>query len=406
LGVKKLHFGGLNLIVVGATIITSLVCYSAYKPNAYEIYINGNCVAYISDKAKAEAINREILNEINNRFQNTEVVNNLTYQKIIALDSALSSEETLRKNIMNVLNVSVKAVEMKVDGRTIGTLASEAEGMRVIELVGQQYLDNNELKDEKIVGAKNKISYSAKEVHVSGVDSPEELVAKIIESNINGKPLLVVETSGIASETATVKYSTVIDWTDTIAKGQSKVKSKGENGSKTVQKQITFLNGVKNSEKIIKETVTTKPKNEIVLKGTKSDGESTATSSTVGMVIPSRGSVTSVFGERWGRMHEGIDIAGAIGDPIYAALDGEVIYAGWEGGYGNVIKLAHSGNLETVYAHCSSLNVKAGQRVKRGQVIGKVGNTGRSTGPHLHFEVRLKGVPQNPSKYLYNKTES
>jgi Membrane proteins related to metalloendopeptidases len=118
------------------------------------------------------------------------------------------------------------------------------------------------------------------------------------------------------------------------------------------------------------------------------------------MYTPSRGEITSPFGLRWGKMHNGVDIGAAMGDPIYAAMDGKICCAEWEDGYGNVIKIDHGSGVQTTYAHCSSIGVTLGQYVKRGEKIGQVGSTGRSTGPHVHFEVRIDNVPQNPSKYL------
>lgn len=98
---------------------------------------------------------------------------------------------------------------------------------------------------------------------------------------------------------------------------------------------------------------------------------------------------SSSYGWRWGRPHSGIDIALNVGDPIHAAFDGVVRLAKYNGGYGNCIVIRHYNNLETLYGHLSKINVKVGQEVKAGDVIGLGGNTGRSTGPHLHFECRL-----------------
>ncbi|WP_051542053.1 M23 family metallopeptidase [Clostridium lundense] len=116
--------------------------------------------------------------------------------------------------------------------------------------------------------------------------------------------------------------------------------------------------------------------------------------------ILSRGTVSSGFGERWGRMHNGIDIAAPLGTPIHCVSSGKVIYSGWEDGYGNVIKIDNGNNMVTIYGHCSKLIAKKGSSVKKGEKIGEVGSTGRSTGPHVHFEVRKNGVPQNPEPYL------
>ncbi len=118
--------------------------------------------------------------------------------------------------------------------------------------------------------------------------------------------------------------------------------------------------------------------------------------------LPVKGSFrfTSGFGPRWGRMHKGTDFAGAHGMPIYATADGVVTYAGRMSGYGNIVKIQHEFGLETRYAHMSRTRVAVGQRVTRGDRIGDMGNTGRSTGTHLHYEVRVGGKAVNPMTYI------
>jgi murein DD-endopeptidase MepM/ murein hydrolase activator NlpD len=125
--------------------------------------------------------------------------------------------------------------------------------------------------------------------------------------------------------------------------------------------------------------------------------------SAAGLIWPVEGTVTSGFGYRWGRMHEGIDISVPEGTPIRAAADGTVILEQSEyesGGYGNYTCVDHGGGLSTCYAHQSSFAVSVGTSVNQGDVIGYSGNTGHSTGPHLHFEVRINGAPTDPLGYL------
>ena len=126
----------------------------------------------------------------------------------------------------------------------------------------------------------------------------------------------------------------------------------------------------------------------------------TSTPSAAGLIWPVSGPITSPFGWRWGRMHQGIDIGASTGTPIRAAAAGTVIYCGWEDGYGNFVVLDHGGNLATAYGHQSAIAVTCGQSVSQGQVIGYVGCTGHCTGPHLHFEVRVDGNPVDPMGYL------
>lgn len=118
------------------------------------------------------------------------------------------------------------------------------------------------------------------------------------------------------------------------------------------------------------------------------------------MVWPLDGRLTSTYGPRYGRMHLGIDLAAPTGTPIRAIQDGRVAFAGWKGGYGNTVDIAHDGGQTTRSAHQSELLVTTGERVERGQVIGRVGTTGSSTGPHLHFEVSIAGSDLDPLTVL------
>ncbi|HKB20230.1 MAG TPA: peptidoglycan DD-metalloendopeptidase family protein [Gaiellaceae bacterium] len=122
--------------------------------------------------------------------------------------------------------------------------------------------------------------------------------------------------------------------------------------------------------------------------------------SSSGLIWPVNGPVVSGFGMRWGRMHEGIDIAVPYGTPIHAAASGTVIFSGWMDGYGNFVIIDHGGGMATAYGHQSSIAAGGGQSVSQGQVIGYVGCTGHCFGPHLHFEVRINGTAVDPLGYL------
>ena len=109
---------------------------------------------------------------------------------------------------------------------------------------------------------------------------------------------------------------------------------------------------------------------------------------------------SSNFGPRNGKMHKGVDMAGPTGTPLYATADGVVIFAGWQSGYGKVVKIQHEFGFVTVYAHQNKIRVTKGQRVSRGERIGDMGNTGRSSGPHLHYEIKTSGTAVNPMSYI------
>jgi murein DD-endopeptidase MepM/ murein hydrolase activator NlpD len=122
--------------------------------------------------------------------------------------------------------------------------------------------------------------------------------------------------------------------------------------------------------------------------------------SSSGFIWPVSGPVTSGFGWRWGRMHEGIDIAVPSGTPVHASASGRVIYAGWLGGYGNLVVIDHGGGIATAYGHNTSVVAGYGSGVSQGQVVAYSGSTGHSTGPHVHFEVRVNGSAVDPLGYL------
>ena len=125
-------------------------------------------------------------------------------------------------------------------------------------------------------------------------------------------------------------------------------------------------------------------------------------------IMPAEGWISSPFGYRRDpftgrrRFHEGIDISNRAGTPVIAPADGIVVFTGREGGYGNLIVISHGYGISTRYGHLKKIFVKPGQKVQRGDIIGEIGNTGRSTGPHLHYEVRIYGKPVNPINYILN----
>lgn len=170
----------------------------------------------------------------------------------------------------------------------------------------------------------------------------------------------------------------------------------GEKGERVVTLKEHREDGQVVKTEEVESTVIKAPVTQVVKVGAK-QAPSMGTGS---LIFPVGGELSSYFGPRWGSFHEGIDIAAPYGTPIMAADSGQVVFRGWSGSYGNMIKIDHGGgSLVTMYAHLSSFNVSHGDSVAKGEVIGYVGNTGFSTGPHLHFEVHVDGDPINPLSY-------
>ena len=204
-------------------------------------------------------------------------------------------------------------------------------------------------------------------------------------------------------EEETTYYDTVIRGVlykedDTLYKTVEKEASACYDGTKKVTAIVKTMNGEEIGREILTETVVIEPQDAVVLVGTKP----LPTSGPVGtFIIPIKSYIiTSPFGTRWGSFHTGVDLAADYGTTIYASDGGDVTVAGWSGGYGYMVEIDHGDGRVTRYAHCSKLLVSAGQEVGQGQPIAELGNSGNSTGPHVHFEVIIDGDPQNPMDYV------
>ena len=197
-----------------------------------------------------------------------------------------------------------------------------------------------------------------------------------------------------------------IEYTDdsSMYQGDYKVTSPGQFGMADVVANVTYVNGTETERTLLSSVTLKEPVTEHRLQGTK---ERPTWYPTGSFRWPTSGRVTSYFGGRkspggiGSTNHKGLDIAAPRGTPIYAADGGTVVYSGWMGGYGYTVRIRHDGTgYETFYAHNSSLLVKSGQHVYKGQQIAKMGSTGNSTGSHCHFEIRYNGVPKNPLNFI------
>ena len=207
-------------------------------------------------------------------------------------------------------------------------------------------------------------------------------------------PLIEMTLEEVVVNVEDVPFQTVTKEDDTMIKTQRQVERAGVPGQRETSVRIQSQNGKTISSIVEGSRMSREAVDEIVRVGTK---QSLATGK---FINPTVGRFTSPFGPRWGRFHYGIDIANSVGTDIKAADGGIVTRAGSAGSYGNLIIIDHQNGTSTRYAHLSRIDVKVGQAVEQGQSIAKMGNTGRSTGSHFHFEVRVGGVAQNPLNYV------
>ncbi len=210
-----------------------------------------------------------------------------------------------------------------------------------------------------------------------------------------------------------MEYETNVTYDDTKDNSYEEVTKEGEVGKTTVYMRLNYVDGNLTDSVVTDTKITKEPVAEEITKGSKqgeteykSDSESTATGESTGNFmwpVPHTHNITSYMEWRWGRMHNGIDIAGGddYGQPIVASDGGVVTFAGNDGGgYGNYVMIDHGNGYMTVYGHASEICCSTGQYVNQGDTIALIGSTGNSTGPHLHFEIRLNGEYQNPLNYV------
>jgi len=188
---------------------------------------------------------------------------------------------------------------------------------------------------------------------------------------------------------------------DTMYKGDSKILTQGEEGEAEIEADVTYVNGYEKEREVVSTTVLREPTTTVKAVGTK---EKPKTASTGSFKWPVSGRISSYFGGRtlYGRYdyHSGLDITSPYGTRVKAADGGTVTFAGWKGSYGKLVIITHDSGIQTYYAHNSDFLVSVGDKVYQGQAIAKVGMTGNTTGPHCHFEVRVRGSAVNPLNYL------
>ncbi len=251
------------------------------------------------------------------------------------------------------------------------------------------------LKDYRADYDENTTTEFVNDVQIKPISFDSKDIKAVEDIIKEAKSKLSIALSTDITYTKELECSVDVEYDDTQLTTYEKTKSEGKNGLEQVTYRTTFVDGVQTDAVITGTEVIEKPENKVVVKGTR---ESAVTGSFI-WPIPYTHTISSYFEYRWGSFHKGLDIAdsGIYGQEIVAADGGTVEFAGDDNsGYGNYVIINHNNGYKTVYGHCSSLAVSTGETVEQGQVIGYVGSTGFSTGPHLHFEIRQNDEAINP----------
>jgi murein DD-endopeptidase MepM/ murein hydrolase activator NlpD len=314
--------------------------------------------------------------------QENKIAGDLAEKQRVLSDtqSALRSERArlvrLQKRLREVRDtLSARLVQLYKEGRPdLASVILEADGFAQLIERGE-YVGRLAEKDRQIIGivADAKQEATSTERRLSTLEARQQRVAATVAARRNQ-----------------------------IARVRGNVASTQDSLRSVRNEKRSLLSSVKVARKELEEDLSAMQAQQARISGAlnTSIAAGPVKQGTGRFVYPMNGTFTSPFGMRWGRLHAGIDIAAPIGTPIRAADGGRVAIAGVVSGYGNYTCIQHGNGLSTCYGHQSSIGVSVGQTVKKGQVIGLCGNTGHSTGPHLHFEVRINGNPVNPMSYL------
>lgn len=332
-------------------------------------------------------------------------------------DSEAANEDVVEKlcslMLESQLDKKVKAYVLKADGFSV-TLNDEAAVVDVLNRVVDQYdtsneytvvLDDNESREqnilkafatpavENVTGVNTSISFG-QDVYAMPVYTVESEISSVDDAvfDITANSKINIYTTQTQQYTEEYNLETEYIEVDSWYTSQKQVVQEAQSGVHEVVASVKFINGVEVERDILQDVVISQPVAKVVKIGTKEAPT---------FIKPiNGGSFSSPFGGRWGRQHKGVDWSCSVGTNVYASCGGTVSFAGWQNGFGNTIVINHGDGLKTRYAHLSKITVSSGDKVSQGERIGLSGNSGNSTGPHLHFEVLLDGEQVNPMNYL------
>jgi murein DD-endopeptidase MepM/ murein hydrolase activator NlpD len=433
------------LAMVSIALIITVLLFQANEKKVYAVNIDGKTIGYVEQTTDIDNLVSTIKADVQKIYgADAKITLDINYSQSktssLPTDDISKLEDAIRKS----LKVEVGAVQIVIGGTAVATLKDEEQCTAVLTGVKKHYLDkesDSELKsatfDKEITFKKafvapeevteidtavTKILNGTDEIRVHSVKKGESLwsiassnrmsVSDVKQANpqlktetiqigqklnlVVPEPFVNVTTTEEVTYQQSIPFSTIYKKDDSLLTFQQKVIERGIYGTKQVTAKVTKVNGLETKREILKETVLKEPTPQVVARGTK-DVPSRGTGR---FLWPISGRITSPFGRRGREMHTGVDIAGPAGDDVKAADSGTVRFSGRSGGYGNLIIIDHGNGFSTYYAHNQKNLVSAGDEIDKGGVIAKRGSTGRSTGNHLHFEIRKDGNPQDPLNYF------
>ena len=440
-------FGPACFLAVSAALGVALTVTTLYSPS-YQVMVDGQCVGVVEDQdvvARAmESVERQGSRMLGQEFR---LEDNVDYQFALTLASELDDQQSIETYFyeqLDEVSAELRNYQIVVNGQAAGSVEDEAAFWKLLEELKQQYINENTVSVEVLDTVAVRHVYNEDDL-ISLEEMKQKLVSnktgettytvvsgdtfngiayandmsisdlKALNPGININRLMIGDEINVKKSIPLVSVKTVenVTYTEsipcpvkevedpTIYKGSSKILVQGVEGESQVNAEVTYVNGFEENREVLSKVTVREPTTTTKAIGTK-ERPKTASSGTYSW--PIYGRVTSYFGGRYifgsYSYHSGIDISASHGAAICAADGGTVTFSGWKGSYGKLVIITHDNGTKTYYAHNSSLLVSAGQKVYKGQQIAKAGSTGRSTGTHCHFEVRVNGSAVNPLSYL------
>lgn len=440
---KPLERAGIIGLVL---VIIAFVFLFTTKTTAYSVYVDGEekfAVKHYPDVAVAIEHLIERQEGITNL--KLKMVSEINWERNLVAKNAVIEKEQIEKELQKAIEFATLGVEIQVDGRSVACLSSKEVAEQLLQELKQEFCEVDEGEQLIQVSLAEDVDLITKEIPVNeistkdevyelikmGTDKPEKYIVcegdnlwtiarknnmyvdDIMRINnlksenlqleqeltlVASKPYINVVALVEGEKTETIPFETKTE-VDKNSTSSIRVKQAGIDGEKKISYVATKVNGVIDKREIKDETVLKKAVDKIIVKGGNVQVASRGGGGSGVLDWPIYGPISSYYGSRGGS-HTGLDITSPTGTAIKAADAGTVTGACYQGGYGNIITINHGNGMVTRYAHCSAINVSVGQSVSKGTVIGKVGSTGRSTGPHLHLEVLVNGGFRNPLSYL------
>lgn len=369
------------LAVLCALLLAAILFRTGFLSPGYNAYIGTKNVGMVKDMAHVQRVvslaNKDLPEPVEEEI-------NLYPRLIIA--KGYTSDEALVRGIKLADGQVFEGVAFFSDGESIFALDDEKEMDGVIE----EYISRYKSADTLEARLEDEVQ-TDKGLFPSGIRVTREQALELLEK----KEVGVITTESIFTVEA-VGRPTEQTYDDSQAIGNVIVNTEGADGEKEVNKIVVKRNGEVIREQIIDENITALPVARVEVVGTfVPEGHGSGV-----FQRPHGGEITSHFGPRWGKEHQGTDFAGVTGEAVKAADSGTVIFSGSDAGFGNLIIIDHKNGFKTYYAHLNARYVNLNDAVDAGQVIGELGNTGNSTGPHLHFEIHKDGIAEDPMGYL------